>query len=215
MAPRRRPEQGGEALPRGRHSLPREAVAAIQRARIRRAMVEVIGELGYPETRVLDVTAVAGVSRKTFYELFDSKEDCFLAIYDDLLGGLLADTNAAMASAAGANWSERAAWGMRAVLEHLARHPLEARFGIVEVLAAGPEALARRDAALRRFAAFLDAGHTGSSSAAPTIASLTVAGAVHELLYGDIAHGATAELPSRLPELMSWILLPSSAPRRA
>jgi len=52
-------------------------------------MIEVVSERGYPETRVVDVIEVAGVSRKTFYELFSSKEDCFLATYDVLLGNLL------------------------------------------------------------------------------------------------------------------------------
>ena len=41
---------------------------------------------------MVDVIEVAGVSRKTFYELFSSKEDCFLATYDVLLGNLLGDT---------------------------------------------------------------------------------------------------------------------------
>jgi len=54
-------------------------------------MIEVVSERGYPETRVVDVIGVAGVSRKTFYELFDSKEDCFLAAYDVLLGNLLGE----------------------------------------------------------------------------------------------------------------------------
>jgi AcrR family transcriptional regulator len=47
-------------------------------------MVEVVSERGYPETRVVDVIEVAGVSRKTFYELFDGKEQCFLTTYDSL-----------------------------------------------------------------------------------------------------------------------------------
>ena len=49
-------------------------------------MVEVVAERGYPETRVLDVIKRAGVSRKTFYGLFEDKEVCFLAVYDMALG---------------------------------------------------------------------------------------------------------------------------------
>lgn len=59
-----------------------------QRHRINQAMIEVVSERGYPETRVVDVIGVAGVLRKTFYELFESKEDCFLAAYDLLVGNL-------------------------------------------------------------------------------------------------------------------------------
>ncbi len=110
-----------------------------QRNRIHQAMIEVVSERGYPETRVVDVIGVAGVSRKTFYELFDSKEDCFLAAYDVLLGNLLGDTAGGFESKPGAPWAERVAAGLGALLEHLAEHPDEARFAIVEVLAAGPE----------------------------------------------------------------------------
>ena len=59
----------------------------------------------------------AGVSRKTFYELFDSKEDCFLAAYDILLGRLLDDAEAAFALQPGAPWPERIETGLRAVLD--------------------------------------------------------------------------------------------------
>ena len=124
-------------------------------------MIEVVSERGYPETRVVDVIGVAGVSRKTFYELFDSKEDCFLAAYDVLLGNLLGDTASGFESKPGAPWAERVAAGLGALLNHLAEHPDEARFAIVEVLAAGPKALARRDAALRQFTGFLEAGPLG------------------------------------------------------
>jgi AcrR family transcriptional regulator len=171
-------------------------------------MIEVVAARGYPETRVVDVIGVAGVSRKTFYELFDSKEDGFLAAYDVLLGNLLGDTANGFESKPGAPWAERIAAGMQALLEHLAEHPDEARFAIVEVLAAGPKALSRRDAALRQFTGFLESGRSETSADLPGITSLALAGGVNELLYSEILHGAVARLPSRLPELMFWIALP-------
>src|ERR687890_2263309 len=109
MASSRRSIKLSERLPRGRHSLPREAVTESQRGRIYQAMIEVVSERGYPETRVVDVIGVAGVSRKTFYELFESKEDCFLAAYDVLLGNLLGDTAEGFESKPGAPWAERVA----------------------------------------------------------------------------------------------------------
>ncbi len=175
-------------------------------------MIEVVAERGYPETRVVDVIDVAGVSRKTFYELFDSKEDCFLAAYDVLLGNILGDTARGFESKPGAPWSERLAGGLEALLQHLADHPEEARFAIVEVLAAGPRALARRDAALRQFTGFLDTGRAEASVELPGITALSLAGGVNELLYSEILQGATARLPSRLPDLMFWITLPFMGP---
>ncbi|MGN6258578.1 MAG: TetR/AcrR family transcriptional regulator [Solirubrobacterales bacterium] len=183
-----------------------------QRTRIHQAMVEVVSQRGYPETRVVDVIGVAGVSRKTFYELFDSKEDCFLAAYDVLLGNLLGEATDAFESQPGAPWAERAAAALEALLEHLSEHPEEARFAIVEVLAAGPKALARRDAALRQFTGFLEAGRSETTVELPGITSLAIAGGVNELLYSEILHGAVARLPSRLPDLMFWITLPFLGP---
>ena len=179
-----------------------------QRNRIHQAMIEVVSERGYPETRVVDVIGVAGVSRKTFYELFDSKEDCFLAAYDVLLENLLGDAAHAFESKPGGSWAERIEAALEALLDHLARHPAEARFAIVEVLAAGPKALARRDAALRQFTGFLEAGRSETSVELPGITSLSIAGGINELLYSEILHGAVGRLPSRLPDLIFWVTLP-------
>ncbi|MGB7587393.1 MAG: TetR/AcrR family transcriptional regulator [Solirubrobacterales bacterium] len=201
-----------ERLPRGRHGLPREAITESQRQRILQAMIEVVAERGYPETRIVDLIGVAGVSRKTFYELFGSKEDCFLAAYDVLLANLLGDTTRGFESRPGAPWTERTAAGLAALLDHLAEHPDEARFAIVEVLAAGPRALARRDAALRQFTGFLDTGRAETAVELPGITSLSLAGGIYELLYSEILHGAAERLPSRLPDLMFWITLPFLGP---
>lgn len=186
-----------------------------QRNRIHQAMVEVVSQRGYPETRVVDVIGVAGVSRKTFYELFESKEDCFLAAYDVLLGNLLSEATDAFESAPGAPWAERVGSSLEILLEHLSRHPEEARFAIVEVLAAGPKALARRDAGLRQFTGFLESGRSETSVELPGITSLAIAGGVNEVLYSEILHGAAARLPSRLPDLMFWIALPFLGPEGA
>lgn len=179
-----------------------------QRKRIHRAMIEVVSARGYPETRVVDVIGVAGVSRKTFYELFESKEDCFLAAYDVLIGSLLTEATDVFESQPGAPWAERVGAALKVLLVHLAQHPYEARFAIVEVLAAGPKALARRDSALRQFTGFLEPGRSETSVELPGITSLAVAGGINEILYSEILHGAVARLPSRLPDLMFWVALP-------
>jgi AcrR family transcriptional regulator len=183
-------------------------VTESQRNRIHQAMIDVVSERGYPETRVVDVIGVAGVSRKTFYELFDSKEDCFLAAYDMLLENLLGEAGDAFEAKPGAPWAERVGAALEALLEHLAEHPAQARFAIVEVLAAGPKALARRDAALRQFTGFLEPGRSETSVELPGITSLSIAGGINELLYSEILHGAVGRLPSRLPDLMFWVTLP-------
>ena len=178
-------------------------------------MIEVVSGRGYPETRVVDVIGVAGVSRKTFYELFESKEDCFLAAYDVLLASLLGKATEAFESMPAGSWAERICAALEVLLGYLAAHPEEARFAIVEVLAAGPKALARRDAALRQFTGFLEAGRSETSVELPGITSLSLAGGINELVYSEVLHGAAARLPSRLPDLMFWITLPFLGPEGA
>jgi AcrR family transcriptional regulator len=171
-------------------------------------MVEVVAELSYPETRVVDVIKRAGVSRKTFYELFADKEDCFLAAYDHAVERLYVGTESAFESADGKRWAERIRIAIGEFLNILANRPALARFCIVEVLAAGPKALARRDAAIRQFTGFIDAGRAESSSELPGITGLSLAGGINELLYSEITHGATASLPGRLPEIIYWVTEP-------
>ena len=199
----------------GRHGLSREAVAASQRGRILEAMVDAVAKRGYPDTRVVDVIARAGVSRKTFYELFEDKEGCFLAAHDDVSGRLFSASSQGFDSAADQPWATRVRAGVAALLGFLAEDPRAARFVIVEVFAAGPKALARRDAALRRFTHFIDAGRAESSRELPGITATAIIGGVHELLCTEIRQGATEQLPDRLPEIVFWITLPFLGPAGA
>src|SRR5689334_4382607 len=112
-------------LPRGPHRLTRETVMESQRGRMLDAMAQAVAEKGYPATTVADVIARAGVSRKTFYEQFRDKEDCFLAAYDtgvDLLLGTLRE-----AGADAPDLLTRARARTRAYLETLAEEPGFAR----------------------------------------------------------------------------------------
>ena len=69
-------------LPHGPNGMSREEVARNQRARMYGGMIEAVHEHGYPQTTVAHVIALAGVSRRAFYEQFPNKEACFLATYD-------------------------------------------------------------------------------------------------------------------------------------
>jgi AcrR family transcriptional regulator len=198
----------GGPLPRGRHSLSRQEVTASQRGRIIQAMVEAVAERGYRETRVVDVVEGAGVSRATFYDLFDDLEDCFLASYDFVAARMIDTASAAFNDSADAQWPERIRNGMAAFLDLLASWPAGARFAIVEVLTAGPNALVRRDAVLRRFTELIDAGRAQSSIELPGITAVAIVGGIQELLYSEVIHGATAQLPARLPDITYWITQP-------
>lgn len=79
-----------ERLPRGRHGIDAETVVASQRERLLRAVVKVVGERGWRDTRIADVVAAAAVSRRTFYELFDGLEGCFVAAIETGFAQLIA-----------------------------------------------------------------------------------------------------------------------------
>jgi AcrR family transcriptional regulator len=190
-------------------------VAESQRKRILEAMVEVVAERGYPETRVVDVIKRAGVSRKTFYELFDDKEGCFLSAYDIALAVLLRGTTKAFEAEPERPWPERLRGGLSAFLRIISEQPAAARFCVVDVLAAGPKALARRDAAVRQFTGFIDAGRAETDRELPGITALSLAGGINELLYSEILDGGSGRLPNRLPEIVYWIVQPFLGSERA
>lgn len=148
-------ERTGEQLPKGRHGLTREEVESSQRLRILLGMAEAMREQGFVDTSVADVIARAGVSRESFYRLFSSKAECFAAAFDQAAGILLQRLAAA---GGGADRTgprpDRMALAERAIttyLDALAAEPAWARLFVVEVHAAGPEALRRRFALQDRF----------------------------------------------------------------
>jgi AcrR family transcriptional regulator len=204
-----------ESLPRGRHGLSRDEVATQQRNRILAATVDVVAEMGYAETRVVDIITRAGVSRKTFYELFDDKEECFLAAFDVAAGALQKGTNDGYESAPDAPWAERIRLGLENLLQIIADRPTAAKVCIVEVLAAGPKALARRDAVMRQFTEYIEQGRAETKVELPPMTSLALVGGIYELLYSEILHGATANLPSRLPDVLYWVVHPFLGDERA
>lgn len=133
---------GPDRLPRGRHRLSREQVVAAQRARILRAMADAMVERGYAGTPVAEILRRAGVSRETFYQQFGSKEQCFAHAYEAAVEILLDRVGGVRA--APASRAQRIDRVLRAYLDALADEPAFARLFLVEVYAAGPEALAKR-----------------------------------------------------------------------
>ena len=188
-------------LPSGRHGLSREFVMNSQRSRLLGAAIRIGGAEGYAGMTVSAVIAKAGVSRKTFYEFFSDREDIFLAAFDLVVEQALAGARAAYEQ--GGSWPE----ALRSMLERgltaLADHPHEARVGFVEVLAAGPRARARRDAAVLEFASFIEYPRAEArGAAAPSLVSEAIAGGIYGIVYSRVARGETATLPDLLGELM-------------
>lgn len=197
-----------DVLPRGRHGLPRETVAENQRMRILDAMVKIIAGRGYAEATISETVAEAHVSRKTFYELFADKDACFAAACERWLGALMSETRTAFESSPENAWADQAQLALSALLAYLAADPVAARTFVVEAAGAGPRAIARRDAAMRELAELADLGRGDGANQPPGITSLVLIGGLEELVRSRIIHGATAQLPNLLPDLLFCLIQP-------
>lgn len=172
------------------------------------AVVEVVSHVGYSSMTVSDVITQAGVSRRTFYEHFSNKEDVFLAAYDHVVDLVLADVSAAYEQ--GETWIDRVRLGLEAFVSRLAQQPALAHVCVVEVLAAGPRALARRSSAMDRFRRFMTPGYdeTPAAAGAPSVAADAVIGGIYEVIYSHVLRGDTARLPALAPDLLHGMLVP-------
>jgi AcrR family transcriptional regulator len=202
-------------LPSGRHNLSREQVIRSQRTRLLRAAIAVAGENGYAAMTVSTVIAQANVSRKTFYELFVDREDCFLAAYESVLERALSGLQ--LAFAIEAPWPTRLRAALAWALDALAAHPHETRVAFVEALAAGPRVLERRDRALHELTPLLAPGFAAASLEASVPASMPTAivGAFGELIGAHVRRGAITDLPQLLPDLLYCALAPFLGPGAA
>jgi AcrR family transcriptional regulator len=202
-------------LPAGRHGIPRELVLANQRGRLLDAVMRVVTTKGYATMRISDVTALAGVSRRTFYDNFTDKEDAFLAAYDDVVSRLTAAVGASFATAS--DWPSKVERGLSTFLTQLAAAPAIAHVCIVEVMAAGPRALDRRAHAMAQFAEFL-VPSLDDVPGADRVSDLTVealTGGLYDVIYSRVVAGRTAELPQLMPDLLHAIVLPFLGPEVA
>lgn len=192
----------------GRHSLPREQVEGIQRARIVSAMVEVAAEQGFLGAAVGRVVARAGVSRRTFYELFDGRETCFLAAFD--WGVEQASAPVAEAYARESSWRERVRAALLALLAFLDAEPELARVCIVEALGAGTLVLRRRARVLQELSDALRAGAPGGRNASepPLLTAEAVIGGAFSVVHTRLSLGGDAPLTGLLGQLMALIVLP-------
>jgi AcrR family transcriptional regulator len=195
-------------FPAGVRTLPADLVRAIQRERMIAAMLVTVNELGYRTLTVQDVLGRAGVSRPTFYEQFEDKEDCFLAAFDAATARMRKRLDAALAGA-GDGWRDRLRDGLRALLRFVAEDPDAARTLIVEARASSPAGLRRRDELLDGFAARIDADARSSLQNPPSaIAAAGVVGGIESVLYARLQKDETADLESLLPSLMYFAVLP-------
>jgi len=122
-----------------------ETASAIIRARIYEAMATAIAHGGYASVTVSDVVRAARISRRTFYEHFTDKEDCFVATYRSGCENGVAQIGAALRALDEPDWRTRLWVSLESYLDILAAEPHFASVLLIDVLGAGPRALAMRE----------------------------------------------------------------------
>jgi AcrR family transcriptional regulator len=172
------------------------------------AMVDEVARRGAGNVTVAHVVARSGVSRRTFYEIFQDREDCFLAAFDDAIEK--AAQRVMPAYREQRKWSDRVRAGLTQLLDLFDENPRLARLLIVEALGAGPRALERRRDVVERLSHVVGEG-TRASDTGKGLSSLAAEGVVGSVL--SVIHGSlTAREPGSLIELvnplMSMIVLP-------
>lgn len=197
-------------LPPGRHGLPREFVVHNQRERLIAGVAEAIAENGYAGTTIAHITRHAAVSRRTFYEHFTSKDECFIAAYDTVMEQLR--EHVAKAFDEQDDWPHAVRAGIAAMLGFLAAEPNLARLSMVESLVAGPVVVERYDAAIKGLVPYFEAGRKGRppevlARLSPTTEEALVGGMV-SLISRRILAGRTADLGELLPDLVEFTLTP-------
>jgi len=198
--------------PRGRHAPPLEVRQDRQRQRLFAAASAVFARNGYADATAEAIAREAGMSKATFYEHFGNKEECILALFDAAVD-MIVDGMAHAVQAHGTDTPrDRVGAAVRVFLDVVAAFPNQAQTLLVEIVGAGPRAVARRDAALDEVARYIDDmnRHDAERGAAPRFASphdaFAIVGAGAELASRQIRTGRPADVRELEPVLERLVL---------
>jgi AcrR family transcriptional regulator len=191
-------------IARGRHAPPPEVRLPLQRQRLLLAAAAEFAAVGYAGASAESISRRAGMSKATFYEHFDNKEDCIVALFDraaEVIGSAMVGA----ARGAGHDARQRMRAGTQAFLAVLAQHPEYAQTLLVEIIGAGPEIARRRDEILAGFAGVLDAENAEAARrgqvrrfASPHDA-FAIIGAISELVSRQVRLGDPADVLELAP----------------
>jgi AcrR family transcriptional regulator len=191
-------------------------IAEMQRARLISAAALAVGELGWSGMTVAHVTSRARVSRRTFYDLFEDREDCLLAVLEDVVERIEGEITAAGLDEG--DWTVRVRDGLFAVLSFFDREPGLAGLCVVQSLCGGPRVLEYREGVLARLVRVLDQGRSESSRSrgCTVLTAEGLVGGAFAIVYARLLANKHQEpLTSLLGELMSLIVLPYRGPAAA
>jgi AcrR family transcriptional regulator len=183
-------------------------VSSPKRQRILEGMLEAVGNAGYDSASVRMVLDQTGLYRQAFYDEFTDKDVCYLEALTYGVAKFEAIAKAAAEPEEG--WRGKLRAGIGAVLDALDEDPAIGRALIVEVHAAGPEALKIRSEAMKQITDFIDSARhasTGTETPPPIAAEGIVAG-MHAVVHAKLATGDGDGFRQLLPDFMYFAVLP-------
>lgn len=200
---RRKPKPLYVQLRPRRNGLDHDTVASNQRGRLFGAMIEEVAERGYDGATLARLVALAGVSKRAFHEQFGTKQAYFLATYDAIVARAVKHIGDAYRS--GQDWEAGLRRGFQAFADEVANEPKAARLVLVEVLGAGPDAVARMRRTRLIFERMISASFNDAPDGAPPplIVKGIVCG-VERVTCQRLLAGSVAELPALAGELAAW-----------
>jgi AcrR family transcriptional regulator len=204
-----------QRLPSGRHGLPPEYVAQNHRERLTAGVIAAIAEHGYRDAGVTQIAAAAGVSRRTFYDYFSDKEECYFDTY-----GLIEENVFQIVSEAAegaGSWTAKVRARALALVDVFAANPDLVRFTLLAPPTVGGAVVERQREFLRRLlAALTDGAPDARGHAVPSDAELeALAGSVSAVLTRRVAANEAARLAADAPQLVEMLLVPIVGRRRA
>ena len=193
-------------LPRGKHTLSREDVAAAHRERLCIAVTELVAAVGYRNVGVKEIAARAQVSLAAFYATFGSKDEAMFAAYDRFVA-VLSDRLTAVP--AGDDWDDYVERLMGAYLRTLASDVVVGRAFQVELDALGHEGRARRRQVLQGIARLVQAKHAEFDAVAatrlPQNAYIAAVYGVRQLASDELDRGDEADVERLVPQVSQWV----------
>lgn len=199
-----------ETLPRGRHRMTREQIAAAQRERLMIAITELLAQHGWAHVRVSDIAARAGVSLEAFYSSFTDKESCIFAAYERFINVLVERVGESASTTL--SWRDFISGELEAYLGTLMSDLVVARAFQVEFDALGRQARMRRRASLLRFAEVSFGAQERLLASDPGLRGLSIEAhlamvyAVRQLACDALETVERPDLRAMIPQLLEWIL---------
>jgi AcrR family transcriptional regulator len=182
----------------------REQVVQNQRARLYGAMIEAVARSGWAATTVADVLALAGVSRRSFYEQFSNKEECLMATYDTVVARSRKLVIDAWTGERG--WDNRLHAACKVLLDDIAASPNAPRVVLVEALGAGPSVREHMQLAAHAFERLVASALSSAPRDArlPRLTSRAIVAGVRHVLFTRLLEGREQQLYTLTDELLDW-----------